>query len=260
MRPACTLGVTLACLVLTVPACSPAFAQPANTQHDGKAPDDAVADSSRVRYDTTAIAARRPAASTMERFAKDDAFAYDRDQHATESLWDRLMSWIMEKVLRTLGVRGSSDVLSVIGRVIMGVALVYVIMKLTKTDLRSVFARRSGATVSAFVDADENIHEMDFVALVDEAVRQGNHRRAVRLLYLQQIKALTDRSLIDWRIDKTNDDYQRELAGSPLASGFAEIRRVFEYVWYGDAPVDASRYPALREFFTQFATMLPRAR
>lgn len=257
MRPACVLGVAFACLALTVPAPMPAYAQPEPGEHDGNA---IVVDSSRVRYDTASIGVRRPAASTMERFAKDEAFAYDRDQHEAESLWDRLMHWIVTKVLRTLGVRGSADALNVIGRVIMGVALVYVILKLTKTDLRSVFTRRSGATVSAFVDADENIHEMDFGALIDEAVGQGNHRRAVRLLYLQQIKALTDRSLIDWRIDKTNDDYQRELAGSPLASGFAEIRRVFEYVWYGDAPVDALRYPALREYFTRFATMLPRAR
>lgn len=73
-------------------------------------------------------------------------------------------------------------------------------------------------------DAEDTIYGVDFGTAISQAVANSNFREAIRLRYLQTLKALTDASLIDWQPFKTPTQYVREFsAACSLCSGGAAV-------------------------------------
>lgn len=87
---------------------------------------------------------------------------------------------------------------------------------------------------------------------MEDAVTERNFRLAVRLLYLQTLKRLTDAGWIAYKPDKTNQQYVYELTSSPLQADFERLTRQFEFVWYGDFPINEARFEAIHSQFKQF--------
>ena len=131
---------------------------------------------------------------------------------------------------------------------LLGAAVVWVILKLLQVDLTAAFGRTPRRVALAYETLSENIHELDFPTQLREAEEAGNLRLAVRLGYLALLKQLSDRHLIDWQPDKTNQTYLRELAiqRPNLRPPFAETTRQFEYVWYGELPLSPALYAGVR--------------
>jgi hypothetical protein len=81
----------------------------------------------------------------------------------------------------------------------------------------------------------ENIEELDLRSPLAKALAEGNLRLAIRLYYLNLLKALNEGGMIRWKKDKTNREYLSELY---LANYFySEIRGLtlsYEEVWYGE--------------------------
>ncbi len=106
-------------------------------------------------------------------------------------------------------------------------------------------------------DGDESFNEdhidhIKFESELDKAIRMGNYRLAVRIMYLEALKKLNDKQLIDWKINKTNWDYVRELNQPHLKGDFKQITNSFDYVWYGNFPVDESIFKLMQEKLVNF--------
>ena len=78
----------------------------------------------------------------------------------------------------------------------------------------------------------------------------------IRLLYLQTLKKLSERQLINWQINKTNTVYSLELGQSGYASLFRNLTRDFEYSWYGERRVSREDFLELKDQFKQFNRQL----
>ena len=107
-------------------------------------------------------------------------------------------------------------------------------------------------------NVEENIHESDLDRFIREALQQDNYALAVRLYYLAIIKELSLNRWIKWKKNKTNRDYIRELRNTNLHSGFREITRMFERVWYGDNELKGMDFRS--SFQPQFQQMLDTAK
>ena len=117
--------------------------------------------------------------------------------------------------------------------------------------LNFLFPQKAQSTGLDYENLVENIHEIDFDTAVDEAVSLRNFRLAIRLLYLQTLKHLSDTGHIDYKPDKTNRQYVYELANSSLQPDFERLTRQFEFVWYGDFSIDEARFITLQTAFKQ---------
>lgn len=99
----------------------------------------------------------------------------------------------------------------------------------------------------------ENIEDVDLRSPLAKALAEGNLKLAVRLYYLNLLKALNEGGMIRWKKDKTNREYLSELY---LANYFySEIRGLtlsYEEVWYGEHPLPAE---SLREIIREFETI-----
>ncbi|MEM6963273.1 MAG: DUF4129 domain-containing protein [Bacteroidota bacterium] len=102
---------------------------------------------------------------------------------------------------------------------------------------------------------EDNIYESDLDRFIREALEKGNHAQAVRLYYLAIIKELSLKKWIRWKKDKTNRDYIRELTNTNFQSGFKNVTRMFERVWYGkqklsDTAFKTTVQPELKDMLT----------
>jgi hypothetical protein len=199
---------------------------------------------------------RQPAAATerLRELASQRAFDYRQAPPAPspqDSLWRRFWRRVFRWLRNVLGGPSAPSYNGFWRWVIYGLlaaAVVFVVLKLLEVDLTRAFGRAPRRAALAYETLGENIHELDFPAQLRAAEEAGNFRLAVRLGYLALLKQLSDRALIEWQPDKTNQAYLRELASQrpALRPAFAEATRQFEYVWYGELALTPALYAAVR--------------
>ncbi len=98
-------------------------------------------------------------------------------------------------------------------------------------------------------DAHENIFRLSYNEYIKKAEAANNYRVAIRLMFLQTLKLLSDTNHIKYRADYTNIDYLRQLHQSHLYNDFSKVMRSYEYAWYGKFDVSAKGYAALKQDF-----------
>lgn len=210
-----------------------------------------IAPQASVQFDSTQVVPRQYDASQMASYRADPNFQYE-EQVLPASWWERLMLWLRQLWHDLTEAANSGNALDYILVGIGAITLVYLVVKLLGMDDGGIFSAKSRRSPLHHAEVDENIHTLDFESELQQAVAQRNYRAAIRLLYLQCLKSLADRELIDWQPAKTNADYLRELQGGPHAPGFKALTYQYEYSWYGDFPVGHGHFDAVREVFEQF--------
>ena len=88
-----------------------------------------------------------------------------------------------------------------------------------------------------------------YYSYIGEAESKNDFNLATRYLYLQLLKKLSDKELILFTSEKTNNVYVTELSGWNYQYEFSELTRNYEYVWYGKFAIDISYYGQLKEKF-----------
>jgi hypothetical protein len=91
---------------------------------------------------------------------------------------------------------------------------------------------------------------------VQAAIAAGKFRLAVRLLYLQTLRLLSDKELIIFSKEKTNAAYLRAMAQTTWYKSFANLTLDYEYIWYGEIPVNEVQFEAIHKHFSQFMNEL----
>jgi hypothetical protein len=110
--------------------------------------------------------------------------------------------------------------------------------------------RYKGSTIEK--EEDELSDASAYDRLIAQAVAAKNYRLAIRYLYLQTLKKLTDSGLLQFSADKTNYQYVKELQGKPYQNDFAAITLNYDYVWYGKFEIDEDVYTKLSGNFRSF--------
>lgn len=89
---------------------------------------------------------------------------------------------------------------------------------------------RSRKSVLPYHIAEDTIYGVDFQGGIADALSRLDYREAVRLLYLQTLKQLSDEGRIDWQLYKTPTQYMYEVR----MSAFRDLTNHFLRVRYGN--------------------------
>ncbi|WP_461453474.1 DUF4129 domain-containing protein [Mucilaginibacter sp.] len=214
------------------------------------------------RMDTTAkLNLQNFNTDSLNKYRNNPDFQYDDNtKKAGLSWWERLWLWfwtLIEKLFNS----GSSAMPSlpfmkyVIWALALGL-LIFMIVKMAGLNIANIFNRMPKNIQVPYSESLENIHQITFEEEIEKALNQHNYRLAIRLLYLSTLKQLNDRQLIEWQLEKTNSAYLIELKDANQKQTFGILTRQFEYVWYGDFPVDAQLYQNINTLFHDFKLML----
>ena len=103
-------------------------------------------------------------------------------------------------------------------------------------------------------DADHDVNSYE--AQIQHAIAEGRFRLAVRLMYLQTIRVLADKGIISYSKEKTNAAYLRSMYQTPWHKAFATLTVDYEYIWYGEVPVNNDQFRVIQGQFNQFLNEL----
>lgn len=173
---------------------------------------------------------------------------------------DRFFESLGKFLDKIFGFHLGSGVLSLIKYVIyisLAILLLFLLSKLTRVDLsRFKIKKKAPVDEISFENIEENLEEVDFDELIEQALVQKNYRVATRLFFLKTLQILTKNNQIQWSRDKTNHHYKYELKGSPYARAFDELLYLFENIWYGHYDLEEDQYEEEFIKFKQFEQMM----
>ena len=132
-----------------------------------------------------------------------------------------------------------------------------VIWYLASSNIR-LFRRGSKKILDETIEEElpDDIFSINYEREIEKAAEAKNYRLAVRLWYLNTLKELSERNIIDYRQEKTNSDYVTSLFGGRYYSDFFRLTRNFEYTWYGQFNLSSEAYEMMRVDFTAFKNSL----
>jgi hypothetical protein len=132
--------------------------------------------------------------------------------------------------------------------IIAVIILAFVIFKVVAGDailVNKEVKRRKPVTLE---EIETNLQEADVEGFLKQALLDKDYRLAIRLYYLAIIKELSAKGVIEWKKDKTNGHYMRELRNKkhPKLKDFRAVTRIFEYVWYSNMAFDGGQFEEVR--------------
>jgi Domain of unknown function (DUF4129) len=216
-----------------------------------------------LKVDSSTVNLRNFDKASLSTYSKQNEFQYKEEIETGASLWTRFWRWFWNWFIHLFDfskkARHSSSfwdgviiLLEYLGLLLGLGALIFFILKLVGIDMFNIFRRKPVIINVPYSESLENIHEIDFDTALESAISQHNYRLAVRLLYLNCLKQLSDATLINWQPDKTNSVYLTELHNTRQYPAFKLLTRQFEYIWYGEFPIDGSVFQNINVTFQKF--------
>jgi hypothetical protein len=209
-----------------------------------------------LQYDREPIVERKIAPDKQQEYNEDETWKYERDKTEAKSepnVFDRMWESFLERMAESFmggSHERSFNPWTILWILLFVAIIVLVILKLTNTGVSTLFSGRTRTpeTTDATLE-DVDIHAIDYEKQIKEALAKGDYRLGVRLWFLRTLKTFSDKQLINWKIDKTNSDYFYELSGTTYQGEFGEVSKVYDYIWYGEFPVDENSYAKAEDKF-----------
>jgi ABC-type dipeptide/oligopeptide/nickel transport system permease component len=213
-----------------------------------------------AQIDSSKVQLRHFNNAAIKQYLGDKDFQYQEYLTVTPNWWTRFWRWIwnfIENLFRNN--RHMHPAYNVFKYLLLATAigvLVFIIFKIIGIDLIKIFRGESKNIEIPYAETLENIHDISFDNELEKAIANKNYRLAVRLLYLRSLKQLSDAQLIYWQIEKTNTAYLNELTDAQQRQSFGLLTRQFEYIWYGDFPVDGQSFKNISTLFQDFKRLI----
>lgn len=197
-----------------------------------------------LQIDSTEMVIRPFKESINERYQNND-FNYSINDTGGVNLIQSLLS----KFFRWLGDIFGVDIdfvdyrtLEIIVYSLLGLGSLYLFLKfMFQSPVGSVF-KTEEQDIEGFSYVEENINEVNFEDLINQALKQNNYRLATRYMYLKSLKILSKKGIIDWHYDKTNSDYFNEITNETTKKSFKRISYIYDYVWYGEFDINEEQF------------------
>lgn len=189
-----------------------------------------------------------------ERYNSDD-FDYE-EKKLEEGLWERFKRWIVEKLHQLLGnsdPQKTEDTLGIIFKTIAFLVIAYAVYIIVKVILNKegnwVFGKSTTQKIIQHQDIEHNLKNVNFEKLINDTIKQGNNRLAIRYYYLWILKKMSEKSIIEWNVEKTNSDYLYEIKDARLKENFNYASYLYDYIWYGEFELDQTTFEIAKNKF-----------
>lgn len=141
--------------------------------------------------------------------------------------------------------------------IIIGGFATFIIIYLSNSNV-GLFRRRD-----AIIKSDDelevetsNIFEINYTREIEKAISKGNYRFAIRLLFLQTLKNMSAKNIIQYKPDRTDFDYLLQTYSTKYYNDFFRLTRTYEYAWYGQFDVDPEKFRLIHTDFQSFENKL----
>ena len=170
----------------------------------------------------------------LQVWRRDDDYAYGRELVPSQ---DSLMDWVAKRLNEFFeNIFGSNfyqdhhdTLLICIVLAALGAVLAFLLWKHPE-----LFARSGRKKPMEYEVTEDTIYGVDFPSEIKKALENENFREALRLMYLQTLKSLSDYHQIEWQPFKTPTQYTFEFR----QADFKRMTSLFVRVRYGGFGAD----------------------
>lgn len=227
----------------------------------------AQSDSLTVQKDQELITQKKFDKNNLEKYKADKDFDYSETVEVKEpTLLDRILNWIGRQIMRFLewifGVKSAQGIfktiLLVLPYIVAGIVLFLLLKFFLKVNSNSIISANNNKSVVSITEEEELIKNKDLAKLIHQAIEQKNYRLAVRYYYLQLLKNLEEKELITWELQKTNEDYSKEITEINLNKSFLKLTRLYDFVWYGNFEINEFEFGKIAADFSGTTTLIDK--
>lgn len=134
--------------------------------------------------------------------------------------------------------------------------LLFVVYWILKNNGALLFNRRNKTIESdSGITDEEDLEGTNWEQLLQQATA-GNRQLAIRYAYKQLLQLLQHNQLIQYRHDKTNQEYYYELKSNDYRQAFRQLSRTCEYAWYGGYAVTPEIWQQFGDTFSHLKKRL----
>lgn len=220
-----------------------------------------------IKNDTTNLTPIQIEESQLEQFKNNPDFDYEVVKSAAPDWWISFKNWLSNVFIRIFewlfGIEKAAGAFSTFLQILPYVLLVILLFILIKfflsVNARAVIHAKKNQSIVALSEEEHIIKNEDIQQLIASALAEKDYRLAVRYNYLYMLQLLSEKELITWELQKTNDDYTKELQKQELVQPFATSTRLYNYFWYGEFPIDETKYKKAESKFLSLKQLLTNA-
>src|SRR5690606_29380563 len=88
-------------------------------------------------------------------------------------------------------------------------------------------------------------------SLIESAIAAGDYRLAVRYYYLQLLKHLNEKGVINYEFQKTNSEYLFEINDETFKPKVKRLMRLYDFIWYGSFNVTENDFSVAQNSFRE---------
>lgn len=203
-----------------------------------------------IRIDSSQVIQKKFDQKVLESFKTQDDFNYSiapNEANVFERIWawlgrvvKRILSFIFDDIGPAVGVLAA--IVKAIPWIVLGLLLFFILKFFFKVNTRNATDVLETIPSIQLTNDEELINNMQLNELIAQAIQVKDYRLAVRFYYLLILQKLTDKELIVWQQEKTNEDFIREVAKLKIASDFTEITQLYDFVWYGNFEINEPEF------------------
>lgn len=229
--------------------CSPMMAQDSSTA---------------IKKDTFDLRPIQIQENQLKQFKDNPDFDYEVVKSAAPDWWISFKNWLGNIVLKffewLFGVEKAAGAFNVFLQILPYVLLVILLFILIKfflsVNARAVMHSKKNQSIVALSEEEHIIKNEDIQQLISSALEKKDYRLAVRYYYLYMLQLMSEKELIVWELQKTNEDYTQELNQQELVAPFATSTKLYDYFWYGEFPIDEDKYKKAEAKFLSLKQLL----
>lgn len=198
--------------------------------------------------DTTKIAA----------WQADSAYQYNRELLSPEvNLMGLVQIWLGKVLQFLFGNRFAEEYTGIVLIVLLLLILLCLLWFLYRK--RPELFLRAPKHSAAYHIHEDTIYGISFDECIEASCQRGDYREAIRLLYLQTLKQLSDGGQLNWQPHKTPTEYFYEVKDEALRSFFRSITNNFLRVRYGNFEATLPLFDRMRSDQHALLQCLPAA-
>ncbi|MHA7863896.1 DUF4129 domain-containing protein [Flagellimonas marinaquae] len=210
-----------------------------------------------VKYDTSDIEAVQIDQDDLQTYREDSAFNYEEAQ-AEDNWWTDFTNWFYNLIRRffewIFGVDNAEGFLALffelLPYLLLALFLYLVIRFFVRSKIMGWGKDKRNPNVVSLSEDEHIIKNEDIRELIKEALSNQDYRLAIRYHYLYILQLLSERDIIDWQQQKTNEDYLNELSEYGHYADFGRATVLYDYIWYGEFSIEQDRYTKVETVFT----------
>ncbi len=219
-----------------------------------------------INLDDTLLEKKEITEAHLEPYKTSEEFNYTTTE-ASENFLDKVMRWLnnfLTKFWESIFGAGTAKgflyfVFKILPYLLLGFLLFLLIRFFLKVNSNAILTRAQKEGTIVFSEEEQIIKNEDIPALIQAAIQQHNYRLAIRYYYLLSLKFLTERDIITWEPQKTNEDYSTEISNPNIKIEFINSTKIYDYVWYGEFNVDAIKFETLKRPFENLNTLIKKS-